>query len=383
MNIGFDAKRAFHNGTGLGNYSRTLISDLSRLYPEHQYFLFNPKPSKKYSLTGPNLHEVLPKHSLHKLMPSLWRSTFIKNDIRANNIDLYHGLSHEIPLDMKKTGIRSIVTIHDVIFLRYPEQYNPIDVRIYTAKFRHACKNADHIIAISEQTKSDIIHYFGTDSSKISVCHISCDRSYQREVSKEEIQQVKQMLGLPDSYMLYVGSVIERKNLLGICRAMKTLQDEIRLPLVVIGNGGSYLEKVKTFAKENGLSDSIIFLGESEKARDSEAYRTGSCFPAIYSAASLFIYPSIFEGFGIPVLEAMFSGTPVITSNISSLPEVGGNAAYYVNPSDHLDIASGIRKILTDVGFAQKMKDAGFVQAQQFSPDKCAASVMNVYKKII
>ena len=134
MNIGFDAKRAYHNGTGLGNYSRTLVSDLSILYPQHQYFLFNPKPSKRYSLQGDNIHEVLPQKKLHQIFNFIWRSLWIKSDIINHNIDLFHGLSHEIPTGLKKAGIKTVVTIHDLIFLRYPEQYNPIDIKIYTAK---------------------------------------------------------------------------------------------------------------------------------------------------------------------------------------------------------------------------------------------------------
>jgi glycosyltransferase involved in cell wall biosynthesis len=381
MNIGFDAKRAYHNETGLGNYSRTLVTDLSTLYPEHQYFLFNPKPSKKYALHGDNIHEVLPQKKLHQIFNFIWRSHWIKSDIIKKNIDLFHGLSHEIPTGLKKAGIKSVVTIHDLIFLRYPEQYNPIDIKIYTAKFKYACKHADHIITVSQQTKDDVIHYFGTDSNKITVCHISCDRSYQSTVSEPEKLRVKKMLNLPDEYMLYVGSIIERKNLLGICKAMAMIKNEIHLPLVVIGRGKKYKEDVKKLALENGISDRLIFL--SEKENQSQEYISGSCFPAIYQNAKLFLYPSVFEGFGIPVLEALFCKTPVITSNISSLPEVGGNAAYYVNPENPSEIAEGIKKIINDEVFADKMRADGLLQASNFTPDKCAASVMEVYKKIV
>jgi len=380
MNIGFDAKRAYHNGTGLGNYSRTLVTDLSILYPEHQYFLFNPKPSKKYALHGTNIHEVLPQKKLHQIFNSIWRSHWIKSDIIKKNIDLFHGLSHEIPIGLKNAGIKSVVTIHDLIFLRYPEQYNPIDIKIYTAKFKYACKHADHIIAISHQTKNDIIHFFGTASEKITVCHISCDQSYQTTVAEPEKLRVNEMLNLPDEYMLYVGSIIERKNLLGICKAMAMIKNEIHLSLVVIGRGKKYKEEVKALANENGISDRLIFL--SEKENQSAEYISGSCFPAIYQSAKLFLYPSVFEGFGIPVLEALFSKTPVITSNISSLPEVGGNAAYYVNPGNPSEIAEGIKKIINDDFFADKMRADGFLQALQFTPEKCASSVMDVYKKI-
>ena len=120
MNIGFDAKRAYHNGTGLGHYSRTLIRSLAEYFPQHEYYLFNPKPSELFKLNGKNIHEVLPSKLLHKTLSSVWRSTWIKKDLEKLNIDLYHGLSNEIPLDIHKTDIKSVVTIHDLILERFP-----------------------------------------------------------------------------------------------------------------------------------------------------------------------------------------------------------------------------------------------------------------------
>ena len=131
MNIGYDAKRAYHNSTGLGYYSRTLIQLLAKQYPEHQYYLFNPKISAKFSLKGENLHEILPHGFLHTLFRSAWRSSWVKGDLKKNKIDLYHGPSHEIPMGIHTTGIKSVVTIHDLIHERFPQQYNPIDVKIY------------------------------------------------------------------------------------------------------------------------------------------------------------------------------------------------------------------------------------------------------------
>jgi hypothetical protein len=136
MNIGFDAKRNFHNTTGLGNYSRTLIKGLAEYYPEHQYYLFNPKPSDKFSKPRfDNVHEVLPQGFLAKKFSSAWRSKWVAKDLQKFGIQLYHGLSHEIPIGIELTSIPSVVTIHDLIFERYPEQFNKIDVQIYRKKF--------------------------------------------------------------------------------------------------------------------------------------------------------------------------------------------------------------------------------------------------------
>ena len=209
MNIGFDAKRAFHNGTGLGHYSRTLVRSLVEFYPGNQYYLFNPKHSSRFSIQGENIHEVVPKTFPSTMLRSLWRSSWVTKDLKKLGIHLYHGLSHEIPFGIPKTGVKSVVTIHDLIHERYPEQYNPLDLKIYNKKYRYACQYADKIIAISKQTRQDIIDFYGIAEKKIVVCYQSCNPAFAREVNNDEKQAIKKKYSLPDEYFLYVGSVIE------------------------------------------------------------------------------------------------------------------------------------------------------------------------------
>lgn len=380
MNIGFDAKRAYHNGTGLGHYSRTLLQSLSEYYPEHDYYLFNPKLSGSFEIKGNNLHEVLPRGIINKTFSSAWRSSWVKKDLKRLKIDLYHGLSHEIPIGIHQTGTRSVVTIHDLIHERHPEQYNAIDVKIYSRKFRYACANADKVIAISEQTKRDVIDFYKTPEEKISVCYQSCNPSFGIAVSSEEKQRVKEKYNLPDEFFLYVGSIIERKNLLNICKAIFLLRNELDIPLVVIGDGGNYKQKVKDFVKQNGLQEKVIFLSEYPATRLSKSFQSAIDFPAIYQSAIAMVYPSFFEGFGIPVLEALWSKIPVITSNISCLPEAGGDGAYYVNPVSAEEISEGMKKIYFNKAFAAVLIEKGWQHAQNFSQQKCAASVMDIYK---
>ncbi|MDP4263115.1 MAG: glycosyltransferase family 1 protein [Bacteroidota bacterium] len=382
MNIGFDAKRAYHNGTGLGHYSRTLIRSLSEFWPDHQYYLFNPKASSLFTLTANNIHEIRPQHFPSTLFRSAWRSSWVKKDLEKYHIDLYHGLSHEIPVGIDKTGTRSVVTIHDLIHERFPEQYNPIDVKIYSRKFRYACQHADKVIAISEQTRKDIIEFYKIREDKIVVCYQSCNPAFGKEISEEEKKKIKTKYGLPGQFFLYVGSVIERKNLLGICKAIFLLRNEINIPLVAIGEGGKYKQQVKDYIKQNGLEQKIIFLSEEPSAKSSEAFQSAIDFPAIYQSAIAMIYPSFFEGFGIPVLEALWSRLPVITSNVSCLPEAGGEGAYYVNPNSAEEIAEGMRSIYTDKDAVKMMKEKGWQHAQNFTQQKCADSVMNVYKMV-
>jgi glycosyltransferase involved in cell wall biosynthesis len=383
MNIGFDAKRAYHNGTGLGHYSRTLVSSLAQYFPEHHYYLFNPKPGKFQLNAEPNLHEILPSSFLQKAFSSAWRSSWVKKDLQKLKINLYHGLSHEIPVGIQHTGIKSVVTMHDLIHERNPEQYNAIDVKIYTEKFRYACEHADKIIAISEQTKRDIIEFYKTPEEKIEVCYQSCNPAFAIEVSNEEKEMIRKKYELPGQFFLYVGSVIERKNLLNICKALFLLRSELGIPLVIIGNGGKYKQQVKDYIQQNGLKNKVIFLSENPAAKSSPAFQSAADFPAIYQSAIAMIYPSFFEGFGIPVLEALWSRLPVITSNVSCMPETGGDAALYVNPNSAEEIAAAMKKIYTETAAATAMKEKGRLHAQNFTPQLCAGRVMRVYESLI
>lgn len=380
MRIGFDAKRAYHNNTGLGNYSRTLIQSMSDYFPENDYYLFNPKKSARFVLKSNNIHEILPG-GINSKFPSVWRSFSVKSDIKKLKLDIYHGLSHEIPYGIQQTGVKSIVTIHDLIYMRYPEQFNPIDVFTYDKKFRYACKRADHIIAISEQTKKDIIDYFGTNPEKITVCYQSCNPAFSKNVNEEEKSRIRKKYDLPENFFLYVGSIIERKNLLNIIKAMKIAGDRIKIPLVIIGDGKAYKNKVKDHVRKNRMEQKIIFLSENPVAKASRDFDLSVEFPAIYQSATAMIYPSYFEGFGIPVLEAISCGLPVITSNRSCLPEAGGPGSYYVDPNNAEEIAKGMIKIFSDHELSEKMKKIGLLHAENFSVQKCADKVMNVYKK--
>lgn len=384
MRIGFDAKRAYHNQTGLGHYSRTLIRSLATCYPEHSYWLMNPRPSAQFQFQDQsNVTEVLPQDWLSKRVPSLWRSSWMKKDLKRLQLDLYHGLSHELPAGMAATGIPSVVTMHDLIFERYPDQYKRADRMIYHYKFRKACREADRIIAISRQTKEDLIELYGVPESKINVCYQSCNPAFAKTVSAEEKMRVRQLYQLPEQFFLYVGSIIERKNLLNICKAMVLLQSELPLPLVIIGSGGAYKQQVQEYIRQHQLGDRCIFLSDLAAARNSAGFQTAADFPAIYQQALAMIYPSFFEGFGIPVLEGLWSGIPVITSNVSCLPEAGGDGAFYVNPASPEDIAQQMKVIVSDPLRVQSHHEKTKTHLVQFTNEATAAGVMQVYRNLL
>ncbi len=383
MKIAFDAKRIYQNQTGLGNYSRTLVSSLATFFPQNEYWLYAPKITSLFNSSQyPSVFTKVPDSFPGNWFKSAWRSKWVIKDLIQNNIDIYHGLSHEIPLGIQNTNIKSVVTIHDLIFEKYPEQFNKIDVIIYRKKFKNACDNANKIIAISEQTKKDIIELYKIDPAKIVVCYQSCNPSFAIELTAAEKQKIKERYHLPDQFLLYVGSIIERKNLLSICKALKLLPENNKIPLVVIGRGDGYKKKVLDYIQQENLSNRILFLSDQADINSIPSFKSGEDFPGIYQLATALIYPSVYEGFGIPILEAMWSQLPVITSSVSCLPETGGDAALYVNPESPEEIAFQIQKIIMDADLVKSMKEKGWVQAQKFTVEKCASDVLNVYRNL-
>lgn len=373
MRIGFDAKRAFSNYTGLGNYSRDTIRILSENFTSNQYFLYTPKEKYNSRLSfikeSKNIFIRTPQRIFGKIFNSLWRSKTIVRDLFQNKIDLYHGLSHEIPLSIEKTNIKSIVTIHDLIYLRYPNLFSKIDRKIYDIKFRSACKRANRIIAVSEQTKKDIIKYFKIDKNKISVVYQGCSKTFQKEKGIKEINACINKYRLPKKYLLYVGSIEERKNLLTLLKSMTILTNET---LVVIGDGKIYKKKCLEFIKKNKLEKRIIILSNLD-------LDTMAC---IYQRADIMIYPSIFEGFGIPILEALFSKTPVITTKGGCFSEAGGEGSIYINSTSSEEIKEAVIKIKNDTVLRNNMIKKGFEYAQKFKDEKIAKNIIDCYKLV-
>lgn len=375
MKIGYDAKRLYKNFTGLGNYSRTLVGNLQLFYPENEYYLYTPDIRQNEVtdsfLNNAAFHTVMPRGKLK----GWWRTSAIKKDLKKDRIDIFHGLSHEIPLRMQHTGIRSVVTIHDIIYRTFPDMYSLIDRKIYDFKFKYACRHADKIIAISECTKKDIIRFFGIPESKIAVIYQAIQPIFYQMQEAGEAREKVERFHIPPDYLLYVGSVNSRKNLLGIVKALRLLPSHLQLPLVIIGNGRGYKKQVEEYASAHRLSQRLIWLNNLTDS---------SVLQAFYQSARIFIYPSFYEGFGLPVTEALLSKVPVITSSVSSLPEAGGDYCYYVNPSQPEEIAEGIRKIIEDPTFCNKLTAGGYEFAhRQFDPRLLTQKVNDVYRELL
>lgn len=375
MRIGFDAKRAVQNFTGLGNYSRYIIDILYRFSPENEYLLYAPR-ERSSRIFDELLHhcpllETIYPQGVWKYFKSLWRTWGITSRLDKDSIDLFHGLSNELPLNIRKARhTKSIVTIHDLIFLRYPEYYHWIDRKIYTYKFRKACEYADLVIAISECTKRDLISYFHIPENKIEVVYQGCDVSFTRPAADEKKQEVREKYSLPEHYILNVGSIEERKNVLLSVKALLHLPREMHL--VILGRRTAYTDQIDTFINAHHLEDRVKILNGVHFAD----------LPAIYQQAEVFVYPSRFEGFGIPIIEAIYSGVPVVAATGSCLEEAGGPASVYVHPDDVNGMADALKRVCCDQSVRTKMIEEGKKYVRRFSEEEQAQQLIRIYSRL-
>jgi glycosyltransferase involved in cell wall biosynthesis len=361
VRIGFDTKRVFNNFTGLGNYSRFVIDGLTEFYPDNEYFLYTPKIRQH-----PEVQKYLDleiRQPEKSKVGSLWRTFSIVDNIKADKLDVYHGLSNELPM-RRIPGVKSVVTVHDLIFMRFPEYYGIIDVNIYKWKLKNACARADVIVAVSQQTASDLQEFLDVDERKLRVIYQGCHPSFYKTVSTED---VRKKYNLPNEYLLFVGTLEKRKNAGLLLKALSRLKKNI--PVVLVGKPTKYIADLEGIIKQYDLRDRVKFIHNAAFAD----------LPAIYQAASLFIYPSVFEGFGIPIVEAIASGVPVITSNGSSFSEAGGPDCIYVNPSNPEELADAMTMVLDNAGLRTTMVDGSKTYIRKFAPAVIAGELMKVY----
>lgn len=371
MKIGFDAKRAYNNAAGLGNFSRNCMTALSAQFPDDRFFLFHPGNRTPLYAPQGNCTEIKPEKFWWKNLNNAWRSFQITKLAKKLELDIYHGLSHELPVGIEKTGIKSVVTIHDLIYLRYSEFFRRIDRNIYDRKFRHACRVADRIHAISEQTKRDLVTYFSVPEEKIQVVYQSVNPLFFQQADAETKLQFRKKKQLPAKFILTVGTVEPRKNLLALLGGM--VSSGINIPLVVVGKPTKYQQKAEAFISANKESLQVIFLTGIQNHE----------LALLYQLAEVMIYPSLFEGFGLPVAEAQASGCPVITSNTSSLPEAGGDAAIYISPENPEEIGKAIDSLLNDKNLREILIINGKRNAQRFLPEILASQLKELYNSLL
>lgn len=376
MKIGFDAKRLFLNNTGLGNYSRTLVQNLKKHAPQHEYALFSPIINETYPNFNSGNYSI---HTPNQKLNPFWRSWGIQQQLQSSSLDIYHGLSNELPIGIQKIKkLQSVVTIHDLIFKKLPQTYPIIDRNIYHWKVKKALQAADKIIAISESTKRDIIDYYGTPDSKIELIYQACHPIFysptltEQSPSLRHVEHVEHQKALENGYILVVGGLGKRKNLDQVLKAQALLPKDLQIPILLVGKG----KPSKTLGRqlEDVIENKLLYW-----RKDIDSMLN---LKQLYQKATMVVYPSVYEGFGLPVVEALLCKTPIITATNSSLREAGGQAAWYADNVEQLQTT--IQYILTSSEEVQKRIEEGYQYAfQKFHPQLVTQQLIELYQSIL
>lgn len=374
LQIAFDGKRAVRNSTGLGNYSRYAIEALSAAYPDHDYAVMSPggDASRLASiLERPDVCLVEPTKAIDRRFGALWRTFDITGQLADMGVDIYHGLSNELPLNIRRIpSLASVVTIHDLIWRRCPKDYKALDRAIYDYKYRHSAQNATRIIAISRCTRDDLVNDYGIDPAKIDIIYQGVDASFVPAGEYARID-IRRRYNLPERYIIGVGTIQPRKNQLLTLQALAALDSDIHL--ILIGRRTPYARDIDRYAATHGLQGRLHIL-EGVPFAD---------LPALYGAATCAAYPSRYEGFGLPIVEALSCGTPVVAATGSCLEEAGGPGAVYIDPDDAEAMADALARICGDSRLRQSLADSGLRYVRRFSAENFARQTMETYLKAL
>jgi glycosyltransferase involved in cell wall biosynthesis len=367
-----DLSPTVHQHAGLGRYAQELLLALATADRQNEYVVFYNNPAA--ARVEPSL-ERFPKittplsYKPWRLSALLAHFTRIPQDPLLPGVDLFHATDHLLPYFRR---IKSVFTLHDLIFLFHPETHKSLNRWFLTLMMPRFLRAADAVIAVSECTKRDAIRFYRIPEEKITVIYEGVNPRF-RPASPEAIAAVRARYGLPERFILYVGTIEPRKNLTTLLEAFHHLLATYDLRLVIVGKKGWLYERFFRRLRELGLEGQVIFTG----------YVPDEDLPAIYSAADLFVFPSLYEGFGLPVLEAMACGAPVVCSNTSSLPEVAGDAALLVDPTDARALTGAMEQVLTNERLWATLRAKGMERARGFTWEKAAYRTWEVYQQVI
>jgi glycosyltransferase involved in cell wall biosynthesis len=376
MRIGLDAKRAFHNTSGLGEYSRNLIRALHQHQPTDPLLLYTPSVGQAGEF-GHYCHDKPQLQVVEAPLPPLggyWRAFGLASRLVRDRLDLYHGLSHDLPFSLAKLPMKTVVSIHDLINYRYPENYSWADRWLYDLKLKNAVKQADGIIAISEQTKADAVRFLRVPPDKVRVVYQSVSVLYAQRASEAARLAIRERYSLHRPFVLNVSAFNERKNQLLLVHAYARIRTLVDHDLVLVGQGGRAKAKVQAYIDRHQLGRWVRILDQVGFAD----------LPTLYQCADLFVYPSRFEGFGIPIAEAMYARVPVLAARNSSLTEVGGEHCAYFATDDEDELAEKMRAMLLARPELATVVAANFVHAtSQFNLAQFGENTYRVYREIL
>jgi len=363
MRIGIDARLTHYTRGGISTYIRQLVACLPALDPANQYLIFHSRKARETLSSPANIHRLncwTPAHyRLERLALGL--------EILPHRLALLHSPDFIPPLG----PFRSVITIHDLTFLRYPQFLTPDSRRYYNDQIREAVKKADAILADSYATRADVIDLLGVAADKITAVYLAPDPIFTPQPT-EVVAGVLARLNLPRSYLLFVGTFEPRKNVPSLLKAYASLPPDAP-PLVLAGNKGWLFDDILSLVRDLRLTDRVHFLQDFATAD----------LPTLYSGALALVIPSHYEGFGLPVLEAFACGAPVVIADRASLPEIAADAAARCNPDDPASIAQAIERVLLDSAYRISLIAKGFARIKDFSWEKCARETLVVYRKVI
>ena len=367
MLIGIDARSMLMDKkTGVELYVSNLILNLAKVDKKNQYDLyFDKEPSRDFEAQFPtNFHFRVLKS------PKFWTQLRLPLDSFFHRPDVFFFPAHSLPLLFWKP--KSIIVVHDLAFLVMPEKFRKNELVRLTTLTKNAVKKAKHIIAISMSTKEDIVKYYKISPDKISAVYHGYDKKLFRVSSTELVSRVLKKYSLKESYFIFVAT-LHFCNVERLIRAFAEFKKSaFSHKLVLVGKPGWQYQKIIKLIKKLGIDNEIILPG----------YVSEEDLPLLLQGAVALVFPSFYEGFGLPPLEAMAVGTPVIVSNNSSLPEVVGNAGIFINSENEKEMMVSMKKIINDKKLVEKMKKAGFKQADKFSWEKCARETLGVLEKV-
>lgn len=372
MRVGVDVRCAYGRKTGVGYYTYHLLKALFRLDAHNEYLLFfnSLKERPEAIFQGENLSLVQPPFRLpNRVLHFFWRYLdFPAIERFIGPVEVFHSPNYQL---IPTKSAATVITVYDLSFLKFPE------VTMLTAKLHYARKifdyvqGADLVIAISENTKSDLLELTKITEDKISVIPGACDEKFRPIDDPHRLEEVKERYGIQNDYILFVGTIEPRKNLVRLLKAYHRIRDDIEAQLLLVGTKGWRDREIYETYDQLRLSGRVKFLG----------YVPEQDLPYLYSGALFFVYPSIYEGFGLPPLEAISCGCPVISSRVSSLPEVLGEAAIYVDPEDEHQISEAILRLRGNPLERQRLSELGIAQAKKFSWEASAKMTLQVYEK--
>ncbi len=363
--FGFDEKTGLPNRVGSGEFCFQLLKSLFDLDKKNNYFIYLPiSPSSDLPQENSNWHYVV--FSSKKLWTLIGLSKKLFNN--KNNLDVFFSPTHYSPFTFL---CPSVVAILDVSYLHFPGMFNRRDLYQLKLWGRYSISKAKKIITISESSKSDIIKKYNVSSSEVAVVYPGIKKISNSKYQIANMDELRKKFGISNKYILFVGTLQPRKNVEKLIEAFAKLKRD-DMNLVIVGKKGWMFDDILDAPKKFHIEDRVDFLHE---VTDEE-------LPSFYKNAEMFVLPSLYEGFGLPVLEAMKYGTPVITSNISSLPEAGGDAALYVDPNDTEDIAAKMQKLLEDAKLREELIKKGYKQAEKFSWEKSAKETLRALEEV-